>query len=120
MAYDYTMSVDNVQYYSQLNGCEKVIKQVEWTILIFDTSEPDITQTNSILTEFDTDDISPDNFTPWTDLTHTQILTWCLAKVGGEAFVQNLMSNTEIQELLRYQIVRASLLEADLSEISES
>lgn len=119
MAYDYTLSLDKVSYYPQLNGCDKVVKDVHWHVNMFDTSDPDVSISIGIVTELDTSGVSADTFSDWASVTQTMILQWCADKNGGESYIQSILDSDSTQEQLRIKRFRTELVEANVSEIPE-
>lgn len=119
MAYDYSLSLEKVSYYPQLNGCDKVVKHVDWFINIFDTAEPDITVSTGVITELDTSNVSPDTFSDWSSVTQTMILEWCLNEIGGVSFIERMFEEPDIQQQLDMKTTGTLLVEADVSEIPE-
>lgn len=81
MTIEYTWAVSSVKT-KTVNGVENAIVQTYWTKT--GTDENGNTGTFSGATPFRADQVDPNNFTPFSELTESQILTWIKAVVVND------------------------------------
>lgn len=78
-----------------------VIAKVEWGIE-FILCEG-VSATAQVVTELDLDDVDPEDFMPIREMTQDKILSFCLAKEGGDQFIKNLLGVHSEQLAQRYK-----------------
>lgn len=78
-----------------------VIAKVEWEI-DFILCEG-VSATAAVVTELDLDDVDPEDFMPIREMTQDKILSFCLAKEGGDQFIKNLLGVHSEQLAQRYK-----------------
>ena len=78
-----------------------VIAKVEWEIE-FILCEG-VSATAAVVTELDLDDVDPEDFMPIREMTQDKILSFCLAKEGGDQFIKNLLGVHSEQLAQRYK-----------------
>ncbi len=78
-----------------------VIAKVEWEIE-FILCEG-VSATAAVVTELDLDDVDPEDFMPIRQMTQDKILSFCLAKEGGDQFIKNLLGVHSEQLAQRYK-----------------
>ena len=66
-----------------------VIARVEW-LIEFVLCEG-VTSEATVVTELELDDIDPKDFMPIQEMTQDKILSFCLAKQGGDEFIKHLL-----------------------------
>ncbi|WP_348681569.1 hypothetical protein [Alteromonas mediterranea] len=119
MNIDYAMSLQNVWAIDNQDPHQDVVKKVSWVVEFFDTNNPDIKSTGGVESYLDTDSISADTFTPYENLTQTQILQWALDAEGGTAFLDQLLEGGHAAHLEK-QIQDASYTYKDVALLPES
>lgn len=119
MAVDYTMTLTFVSVINEQDTFTDIAKRVIWEISFFDTDHPSITSVANIETYLDTESLVADSFTPFANLTHTQILQWAYDKEGGDTFKDHLL-DVHHRNYLTKLIADASYTEKDIELLSET
>jgi len=78
-----------------------VIAKVEWEIEFILCES--VSATAAVVTELDLDDVDPEDFMPIREMTQDKILSFCLAKEGGDQFIKNLLGVHSEQLAQRYK-----------------
>ncbi len=78
-----------------------VIAKVQWEIEF--TLCEGVSATAVVVTELDLDDVDPEDFMPIREMTQDKILSFCLAKEGGDQFIKNLLGVHSEQLAQRYK-----------------
>ena len=76
-----------------------LIAQVEWRLSSFSARAFQ----QGFVTELDLDDVDPEDFMPIREMTQDKILSFCLAKEGGDQFIKNLLGVHSEQLAQRYK-----------------
>ena len=78
-----------------------VSAKVQWEIEF--TLCEGVSATAVVGTELDLDDVDPEDFMPIREMTQDKILSFCLAKEGGDQFIKNLLGVHSAQLAQRYK-----------------
>lgn len=119
MAIDYTMTLTFVSVINEQDSLNDIVKKVIWEMRFFDTDHPTITSVATVETYLDTDSLAADSFTPFANLTHTQILQWAYDREGGDTFKDHLL-DIHHRNYLDKLIADASYTEKDIDLIPEA
>lgn len=93
-----------------------VIAQVEWEIE-FILCEG-VSSSGFVTTELDLDDVDPEDFMPIREMTQDKILSFCLAKEGGDQFIKNLLGFHAENLARKYK--QRSFRRFDINELPKS
>lgn len=118
MNIDYEMALQTVAVATQ-DSFADVVKKVVWVVSFFDTGNPTIKSHGTVETYLDTDGVTSDTFTPFDNLTQTQILQWALDYHGGSSFLDSLLEGGHAANLEKL-IADSTLTDKDVALIAES
>ena len=93
-----------------------VIARVEW-LIEFVLCEG-VTSEATVCTELELDDIDPKDFMPIQEMTQDKILSFCLAKQGGDEFIKHLLEMHS--EPLAQKYKEKDYRRFDINELPES
>jgi len=93
-----------------------VIARVEW-LIEFVLCEG-VTSEATVRTELEFDDIDPKDFMPIQEMTQDKILSFCLAKQGGDEFIKHLLELHS--EPLAQKYKEKDYRRFDINELPES
>lgn len=93
-----------------------VIARVEW-LIEFVLCEG-VTSEATVCTELELDDIDPKDFMPIQEMTQDKILSFCLAKQGGDEFIRHLLELHS--EPLAQKYKEKDYRRFDINELPES
>lgn len=119
MNIDYEMTLSDVSVIAQQDTFTDVVKRVVWLVDFFDTSQPTIKSTGNVETYLNTDAVSADTFSPFENLTQTQILQWAFDAEGGTAFLDQLLEGGHAAHVEKL-VVDGSYIVKSVTEISET
>lgn len=119
MSIDYTMALRSVSVINEQGSMANIVKRVLWSIRFFDTDHEEIGSEATVETYLDTDALGADSFTPYENVTQTQILQWAFDKQGGQEFLDQLLEEYH-SALLAKLISDASYTEKDIELLPEA
>jgi len=119
MSIDYTMALRSVSVINEQDSMANIVKRVIWTIRFFDTDHVEIGSEASVETYLDTDALSAESFTPYENVTQTQILQWVFDKQGGQEFLDELLEQYHSETLVKL-IADESYTEKDIELLPEA
>lgn len=93
-----------------------VIAKVEWQIE-FILCEG-VSSESFVVTELDLDDVDPQDFMPIREMSQDKILSFCLAKEGGDQFIKNLLELQSEQLAQKYK--ERNFRRFDINELPKS
>jgi len=118
MNIDYTTRLHSVFVVDNIDSFQNVVKKVVWAVDFFDTSNPTLKSTGAVESYLNTDSISS-TFTPYENVTQTQILQWASDAEGGKDFFDKLLESGHTAHLEKL-IEDSTLTSKDIKLIPES
>ena len=118
MNIDYSMSLISIHTIDSQDSLQDIVKRVVWQLNFFYEDDPSIASSGMVDTYLDTDSLSDDSYTTYSELTQTTILGWALDKQGGASFIQSLLDNHHSDNLVKVKL-DSSLNERNLQTMQE-